>query len=93
MPEKSDTSEYIKEWYKGKVSLRFQDLGTELFNSSGRFVKKSQIKVQTKSVSICKLKFFLVLYFDQWTGARTPFTGQNRLSDAKTTFSVTNGTK
>ena len=34
-----------------------------------------------------------VVYFDQKRVLCMPFAGQNRLSDAKTTFSVTNGTK
>ena len=55
--------------------------------------KKEPTPGKNKSIPKSEKGAKNVVYFDQQTGAPTLFAGQNRLSDAKTTFSITNRTK
>ena len=69
-------------------------------NSSNMLKKNSDYSLQSFSSFRCLVARFVfyapmilvAVYFDQQTGAPL-FAGQNRISDAKTTFSITNGTK
>ena len=68
---------FLSEIAKARAGPKWQLVGSFIIHTTARIVRMGQL---------------LCISTSKWV-LHMPFAGQNRLSDAKTTFSVTNGTK